>query len=86
MFHHTYAVCLLTFFLIAGELPKELGNLVKLTVLRLNDNQFRGELYVPYYIRNFAMHITEFLCMFCTVTEDEKAALKKKHPGRLIFY
>jgi len=34
----------------AGELPKELGNLVNLTKLFLNGNQFRGKLYVPTYM------------------------------------
>ena len=44
-------VCLLTFHFCAGELPKELGNLVNLTNLLLDRNQFRGELYVPTYMR-----------------------------------
>ena len=51
-------------FIFAGELPKELGNLVKLTQFWLNNNKFQGKLYVPYYIRNLAVHITEFLCVF----------------------
>ena len=37
-----------TFF--AGALPKELGNLINLTKLFLNGNQFRGKLYVPTYM------------------------------------
>ena len=32
---------------VAGELPKELGKLVNLTMLLLSSNQFEGELYVP---------------------------------------
>ena len=31
----------------AGELPKELFKLTNLTTLALNDNEFRGKLYVP---------------------------------------
>ena len=38
-----------TFF--AGELPKELGNLINLTVLYLSNNKFRGASYVPSYMR-----------------------------------
>ena len=48
----------------AGDVPEELGNLVNLTMLFLNNNQIEGKLYVPYYIRNLAMHITEILCVF----------------------
>ena len=36
--------------LFAGELPKELGDLVNLTELYLFGNEFGGELYVPSYI------------------------------------
>ena len=45
----------------AGELPKELGNLVKLTKLWLNKNEFQGELYVPAYIRCMLADILGFL-------------------------
>ena len=38
-----------TFTCFAGELPKELGKLV------LNGNQFRGELYVPAYMRLYVL-------------------------------
>ena len=31
----------------AGELPKELGNLINLTLLYLNNNKFRGASYFP---------------------------------------
>ena len=50
--HHTYAfVCFANIPpFCAGELPKELGNLVNLTTLYLFNNEFRGELYVPSYI------------------------------------
>ena len=41
----------------AGELPKELGKLAKLTYFDVSGNSIGGELYVPYYIRNSAMHI-----------------------------
>ena len=68
----------LTFhFFCAGEVPKELGYLVNLTKLYLDNNQFRGELHVPYYIR--IKNITSSVCD-CTVTEDEKSALKAKLP------
>ena len=43
---------------VAGELPKELGDLVNLTELWLNHNQFRGELYVPAYIRANASRVS----------------------------
>ena len=43
------------FHCFAGELPKELGNLVNLTDVFLNDNEFQGKLYVSTYTR----------CMFC---------------------
>ena len=32
-------------------MPKELGNLVKLTKLYLSGNAFQGKLYVPAYMR-----------------------------------
>ena len=51
MFQQTRVVRLLTFLLFAGELPKELGDLVNLTLLCLDNNMFRGELYVPSYVR-----------------------------------
>ena len=41
----------------AGGVPKELGNLVNLTNLYLVNNQFRGELCVPAYMR----------CMFADI-------------------
>ena len=46
---HTYVFVRLAdiSFFCAGELPKELGNLVNLTKLILEGNQFRGKLYVP---------------------------------------
>jgi len=70
----------LTFhFFCAGELPKELGNLVKLTNLILDNNQFRGELYVPSYIHTLGHTHIGVLCV-CTVTEEEKTALKAKLP------
>ena len=52
MFHHTYAfVCFANIPpFCAGELPKELGNLVNLTTLYLFNNEFRGELYVLSYM------------------------------------
>ena len=57
-----FDISILLFF--AGDLRKELGYLVNLTKLRLDDNQFRGKLYVPYHIHNLAMHITVILCVF----------------------
>ena len=78
-------VCSADILTFVGELPKELGNLVKLTWLGLNNNEFRGELYVPSYTRNLVTHITEFWCAHCTVTEEEKAALKAKLPKIVIF-
>ena len=49
-------LCVLLTPFCAGELPKELSNLVNLTKLLLRGNQFRGELYVPTYTR----------CMLCS--------------------
>ena len=43
MLQHTCIVCNADMFTFAGELPKELGNLVSLTNLDLGDNKFGGE-------------------------------------------
>ena len=64
----------------AGELPKELGRLVNLETFSVAGNSVGGGLYVPSYMRNSVTHITEFLRVYCTVTEDEKTALKAKLP------
>ena len=116
-------------FVFAGALPKELGNLVNLTMLFLNGNQFRGKLYVPAYMRCMFVDISLFyrriaqgarktrqfeealvaaqwlhrydcisqhtfarfgyaylsLRVYCTVTEDEKTALKAKLPKIQMF-
>ena len=86
MFRHTCVVWLSWHHhSFAGELPSELGNLVSLTELCLQYNGFQGELYVPYCIRNLAVHITEFLCV-CTVTKEEKTALREALPGCEITY
>ena len=42
---------LLTFHCFAGELPKELGNLINLKTLWLFNNRLQGTLYVPTYMR-----------------------------------
>ena len=67
-------------FTFAGELPKELGKLANLEVFSVAGNSIGGGLYVPSYTRNSATHITEFGCVHCTVTEEEKVALKAKLP------
>ena len=85
MSQHTCVMCLLTFSLFAGELPEELGKLVDLTYLDLSNNAFQGELYVPFYTRNLVTHINGFWCVHCTVTKEEKAALKAKLPKIKIF-
>ena len=48
-----------TFTCFAGELPKELGKLAKLTYFDVSGNSIGGELYVPYYISR-QMHMTGF--------------------------
>jgi hypothetical protein len=70
----------------AGELPKELGDLINLTWLDVSRNSIEGKLYVPSYTRNSATHITEFWCVHCTVPEEEKAALKAKLPEIQYFF
>ena len=50
MFQHTCAVGLLTFSLFAGELPKELGDLVNLTFFDASQNKFQGESCAPTYM------------------------------------
>ena len=42
---------LLTLPFFAGELPKELGNLIKLKSFNVDNNKIGGELHVPAYIR-----------------------------------
>ena len=93
---------LLTFSLFAGELPKELGQLTNLTYFNVSHNAqyekyedgdydydrpipgtgFTGELYVPSYIHTLGHAHNGVLCV-CTVTEEEKMALKAKLPGCL---
>ena len=52
MSQHTCVECLLTFSLFfAGELPKELGDLVNLTDFDASYNKFQGESYAPAYMR-----------------------------------
>ena len=85
MFRSVCVVFCSQFHLLAGELPEELGNLVELNALWLNDNEFQGELYVSSYTRNLVAHTTEFWCVHCTVTEEEKAAHKAKFPKLVIF-
>jgi len=50
MSQHTCVVILLTFSLLAGELPKELGDLVNLTFFDASYNTFKGESYAPSYM------------------------------------
>ena len=51
MSQQTCIVCLLTFSLFfAGEMPKELGKLVKLEVFSVAGNSIGGGLYVPAYM------------------------------------
>jgi hypothetical protein len=50
---------------LAGELPKELGNLVKLTHLWLNINKIGGKLYVPADMRCMFADISFFLQENC---------------------
>ena len=48
MFHHTYVCAFADIFTcFAGELPKELGDLVNLTKLYLGGNEFEGEFVCP---------------------------------------
>ena len=48
------------FTFLAGELPKELFNLISLTELDLGGNKFRGELYAPAYTRCVFADISTF--------------------------
>ena len=50
----------------AGELPKELGDLVNLTQLWLPNNAFQGKLYVPSYMRRNIIEIChpKMACVF----------------------
>ena len=47
------------FHFCAGELPKELGDLINLTWLDVSSNSIGGKLYVPCYNR-VLVHMTEF--------------------------
>ena len=58
MSQHTCVEGLLTFSLFAGELPKELGDLVNLTDFDASYNKFQGESYAPAYMR----------CMFADIS------------------
>ena len=51
----------------------------------LNNNQFEGKLYVPSYIHTLGHAHNGVLCV-CTVTEEEKMALKAKLPGCKIYF
>ena len=86
MSQHTCVILLLTVSLFfAGELPKELSDLVNLERFHVSSNKIGGELYVPSYTLNLVTHMTEFWCVHCTVTEEEKAALRAKLPKIVIF-
>ena len=47
----------------AGQLPKELGKLAKLTFFNICENSIEGELYMCRRT-TYVMHITEFPCAF----------------------
>ena len=49
---------MLTFSLFAGELPKELGDLVNLTFFDASDNKFQGKSYAPAYTRRMFAEIS----------------------------
>ena len=62
-----------------GELPKELGQLVNLEAFNVSGSSVGGGLYVPCYIRNLDHAHNGVLCV-CTLTKQEKTALKAKLP------
>ena len=70
----------------AGELPKELGDLVNLTDLYLDDNEFQGEFVCSVLHAQFGHAHNRVLRVYCTVTEEEKTALKAKLPKIQGFY
>ena len=74
MFQHTCILCLLTFHFAAGELPKELGNLVNLTLLYLCSNAFQGKSYAP----------THMHCMFTDILSSFTGELPKQLPVSLV--
>ena len=73
MFHHTYAfVCFANIPpFCAGELPKELGNLVNLTTLYLFNNEFRGELYVPSACSVLHSHFGQDITELCVCVHSD---------------
>ena len=85
MFHHTCIVCLLTFHCFAGELPKELGKLINLKELQLQRNGFTGTIVCPVLHMQFGHAHNNNVACVCTVTEEEKAALKAKLPKSTYF-
>ena len=62
MFQQTCVVGLLTFSFFAGELPKELGDLVSLTHFDASDNEFQGESYAPAYMCCMFADIFTLVC------------------------
>ena len=72
----------------AGELPKELGNLVNLTKLYLFGNEFQGEFVCSVLHTQFghAYNRVSVSVLVCTVTKEEKTALKAKLPNCLIAF
>ena len=70
----------------AGELPKELGNLVNLTKLYLFGNEFQGEFVCSVLHTQFGHAYNRVSVRVCTVTEDEKTALKAQLPGCSIYF
>ena len=62
MFQHTCVKGLLTFSHFAGELPKELGDLVNLADFHASYNKFQGESDAPAYMRCMSRPFRVFAC------------------------
>ena len=88
MFQYMCLCVLLTFhpFVFAGKLPKELGNLVNLVFLYLNSNESEGEFVCSVLHSQFGHVYDRVSVGVCTVTEEEKTALKAQLPDCEIYF